>query len=196
MASKSLNEFAGFGAPGPGESAARVPRVSLAEASYSTLAALMRAPAGRGGGSIASTADGGPGSRGPGGDGPGAPGSSFAGAAGAAPRVDGDVVAALELSDAYETFAETLDEVAAERGIKIGFMKVDVQGAEYNVLRGAIHILRRDKPVVYFEYYLAPGHRLHAPDFPRVLALMERLGYECMPCAADPNMAACVALNK
>ena len=112
MASKSLNDFP-FGAPGPGESAARVPRVSLADASHSTFAALRREPAGRGGGSIASTADGGPGSRGPGGDGPGAPGSSFAGAAGAAPRVDGDVVAALERSDAYDAFAGALDEVAA-----------------------------------------------------------------------------------
>lgn len=97
----------------------------------------------------------------------------------------------------------TLDEVAAERGIKIGFMKVDVQGAEYNVLRGAIHILRRDKPVVNFEYtpYLVDGGSWleSSPilrESPRVLALMERLGYECMPCAADPNMAACVALNK
>ena len=52
-------------------------------------------------------------------------------------------------------------------------------------------ILRRDKPVVYFEYYLAPGHRLHAPDFPRVLALMERLGYECLPVGG--SMAACIA---
>ena len=92
----------------------------------------------------------------------------------------------------------TLDEVAAERGIKIGFMKVDVQGAEYNVLRGAIHILRRDKPVVNFEYtpYLVDGGSWleSSPilrESPRVLALMERLGYECMPCAADPNMAAC-----
>jgi len=97
----------------------------------------------------------------------------------------------------------TLDEVAAERGIKIGFMKVDVQGAEYNVLRGAIHILRRDKPVVNFEYtpYLVDGGSWleSSPilrESPRVLALMERLGYECMSCAADPNMAACVALNK
>ena len=45
--------------------------------------------------------------------------------------------------------------------------------------------------MVYFEYYLAPGHRLHAPDFPRVLALMEHLGYECLPVGG--SMAACIA---
>ena len=72
-----------------------------------------------------------------------------------------------------------------------GFIKIDVQGAEYNVLSGAVQILRRDKPVVYFEYYLALGHLLPAAESPRVLALMERLGYECGP--SGSNMAACIA---
>ena len=84
----------------------------------------------------------------------------------------------------------TLDEIAAERGLRIGFIKIDVQGAEYNVLRGAVQILRRDKPVVNFEY-CTPGRLTAATESPRVLAPMERLGYECGP--SDPNMAACIA---
>mmetsp|Transcript_16787 Transcript_16787/g.25240 ORF Transcript_16787/g.25240 Transcript_16787/m.25240 type:complete len:306 (-) Transcript_16787:409-1326(-) len=35
---------------------------------------------------------------------------------------------------------------------RVAFLKIDVQGAEFNVLRGAINILRRDSPILYFEY--------------------------------------------
>ncbi len=38
--------------------------------------------------------------------------------------------------------------------IKIGFIKVDVEGAEYPVLRGGVQTIRRSRPVIIFEYGL------------------------------------------
>jgi len=46
-----------------------------------------------------------------------------------------------------------LDELIPE-GEKIDFLKVDVEGGEYHVLKGALRILRESKPVVVFEFGL------------------------------------------
>jgi FkbM family methyltransferase len=35
---------------------------------------------------------------------------------------------------------------------KIDFIKIDVEGAEYGVLKGAVDVLRRDNPVMIFEF--------------------------------------------
>lgn len=54
-------------------------------------------------------------------------------------------------ADTYEEVtATTLDE-AISPGIKIGFMKIDVQGAEEMVLKGAQRILLEDRPIIQFE---------------------------------------------
>lgn len=48
---------------------------------------------------------------------------------------------------------EKLDELIPE-DLKIDLIKIDVEGAEYEVLRGAKNILKKNKPLVLFEFGL------------------------------------------
>jgi len=45
----------------------------------------------------------------------------------------------------------SLDEVVKEHNLKIDLIKIDVEGGEFDVLKGASHILTNDKPVLIFE---------------------------------------------
>jgi FkbM family methyltransferase len=45
---------------------------------------------------------------------------------------------------------KTLDSIIPEY-VKVGFIKIDVEGAEFLVLKGAMNILKRDQPFVIFE---------------------------------------------
>ncbi len=46
-----------------------------------------------------------------------------------------------------------LDEVIPQ-DLKIDFIKIDVEGAELGVLQGAVQLLKKDKPIVVFEFGL------------------------------------------
>ncbi len=62
-----------------------------------------------------------------------------------------------------------------DAGDRIGFLKIDVEGVELEVLKGADRILRQHAPLLIFECenrHLAPGS-VHD-----VFAHLERLGYE------------------
>lgn len=45
---------------------------------------------------------------------------------------------------------EKLDDLVPS-DLKIDLIKIDVEGAEYEVLQGAMHVLRKNKPLVLFE---------------------------------------------
>lgn len=65
--------------------------------------------------------------------------------------------------------------VGAER--RIGLIKVDVEGAEYNALLGAAGVLRRDRPLVISEFSpsLMPG--ISGVDGPGYLRWLYSMGY-------------------
>jgi FkbM family methyltransferase len=47
----------------------------------------------------------------------------------------------------------TLDEFCSEYSLKVGAIKIDAEGAEKAVLRGALTIIRRDRPVLLVSIY-------------------------------------------
>ena len=75
-----------------------------------------------------------------------------------------------------------LDEYVQMHDVRrVAFLMLDVQGVEYNVLKGSINTLKEQKPVVMFEY----DKRLGGPSADKVLCLLQSLGYECAFLAGD-----------
>lgn len=71
---------------------------------------------------------------------------------------------------------ERIDELL-EDGATVGLIKLDLEGAEVNALRGADRILMKDKPALVIE--IAPGHLERAGTSPRnLIALLAQYGYE------------------
>jgi len=62
---------------------------------------------------------------------------------------------AVEHADIEEIKVELkkLDKLIS-KDIKIDFIKIDVEGGEFDVLRGAVELLKRDRPYVVFEFGL------------------------------------------
>jgi FkbM family methyltransferase len=58
------------------------------------------------------------------------------------------------LTDQVNIHVTTLDEYASSHRIEnVGLLKVDVEGSELLVLRGALHLLARDRPTVVYEEF-------------------------------------------
>jgi hypothetical protein len=70
----------------------------------------------------------------------------------------------------------TLDEVFRERG-RLDMLKIDTDGFDFEVLRGGVATLRRDGPVLFFEF----DPRL-VPEAERELEWLQGLGYQTVTC--------------
>jgi FkbM family methyltransferase len=59
--------------------------------------------------------------------------------------------------------------------LKIDFIKIDVEGAELFVLEGAEQLVKKDKPVIVFEYGIG-GSDFYEPNPDRIFLLLENYG--------------------
>jgi FkbM family methyltransferase len=71
-----------------------------------------------------------------------------------------------------------LDDFVQANGLRVDFIKCDVEGAELFVFRGAIATLKRDRPVLFTEMLRkwAAKFNYHPNE---IIALMKDLGYGC-----------------
>jgi len=73
----------------------------------------------------------------------------------------------------------TLDNFAAAMNISPDFIKIDVEGAELQVLRGMLSLLSKSKPLVWIEFHAWPNMTLQQ-GMQRALALLQPLDYEVL----------------
>lgn len=71
-----------------------------------------------------------------------------------------------------------LDDVVAELGVRVDFIKCDVEGAELLVFKGGLETLRQHQPIVFSEMLRKWSARFnYHPN--EIIALMRKLGYRC-----------------
>jgi FkbM family methyltransferase len=76
-----------------------------------------------------------------------------------------------------------LDEFCRERKVEPGFLKIDVEGAELEVLRGADEIIRSHHPVIFLSTH---GAEVHS----ECLAWLSERSYTVRPIAGDDVQSA------
>jgi FkbM family methyltransferase len=78
-----------------------------------------------------------------------------------------------------EVSVTTLDKMVANMGItKVDYIKMDAEGSDMAVLRGAKNTLQRDFPVLSMACYHTDGNGI--PYASTVAAFLVELGYECI----------------
>lgn len=81
-----------------------------------------------------------------------------------------------ETDETIEVKTARLDDVLLQQNKKIDFMKIDVEGAELGVLKGATALIKRDRPVIIFECGLG-GTDVYDTTPAELFAFFAELGY-------------------
>lgn len=80
--------------------------------------------------------------------------------------------------NSVEVEVATFDEFVSEHGIPaVDFIKIDVEGFEVQVLKGALRSIRQFKPVIIFEYSLE-NIRAQGGDIREVLKELQSMNYK------------------
>lgn len=86
-----------------------------------------------------------------------------------------------------ETTVVTLDDVFLEDcGVRIDFLKADVEGYESRVLRGGERLIRRDKPIMWIEVNASALVLQGTTDNDLIIQIMS-LGYTLHPTGNSPQ---------
>jgi FkbM family methyltransferase len=72
--------------------------------------------------------------------------------------------------------ATTLDHILSE-STKISFIKIDVEGGDFDVLKGAVRILNESKPLVVFEYTGGMASELYNYTHDEFFCFFKKLNY-------------------
>jgi FkbM family methyltransferase len=81
--------------------------------------------------------------------------------------------------------ATTVDKMTAERKYPVKFVKLDLEGGEWNAVRGAADVMRSDRPVFVMEHSVySPKINGYEPS--DYLALFEERGYQLLTFAGEP----------
>lgn len=87
-----------------------------------------------------------------------------------------------------EMVLDTLDNVLGKIRHRIALLKIDVEGFEYNVLRGAKNILSKHSPLIFVEIW-------HEHKVNRMLALLAEYGYALQEVLSSPKLSAYIGPN-
>jgi FkbM family methyltransferase len=89
-----------------------------------------------------------------------------------------------ETSRVLDVRVTTLDALFADSSRKLSFIKIDVEGAEFSVLKGARRLLASHRPLVLFE--VSHHQQKHGVSGGDLAAFLKDFGYACYTVGPQP----------